>query len=203
MIAEPARSRPGMVSRSSAGREADRHHLQGAHGQRARTRRSRRSRRTSRSRSGPGWGKDYADALDLLRRCSTAATIIPTGNTNYSLVGLTPAQSRTQGDRRLQAVQREDRDGRPERQRAARQVRRLIGPARADVLRELDKYLMTKVVPWVPYLWPNVNRITSPNVTQCHFDQFGDQPAYAHVAVKYASTHGRPGAPARTRGAAR
>ena len=48
----------------------------------------------------------------------------------------------------------------------------------------LDKKLMTQVVPWVPYLWSKVTRITSKNVTKYEFDQFATTPAYAHMAVK-------------------
>ena len=43
---------------------------------------------------------------------------------------------------------------------------------------------MTNVVPWVPYLWSTVTRITSKNVTKYEFDQFATTPAYAHIAVK-------------------
>ena len=43
---------------------------------------------------------------------------------------------------------------------------------------------MTKVVPWVPYLWSYVTRITGKNVTKYEFDQFATTPAYAHMAVK-------------------
>ena len=50
--------------------------------------------------------------------------------------------------------------------------------------RQLDKKLMTQVVPWVPYLWSKVTRITSKNVTKYEFDQFATTPAYAHMAVK-------------------
>ena len=42
---------------------------------------------------------------------------------------------------------------------------------------------MTKVVPWVPYLWRSVTQITGPKVTQWQFDQFSTMTAYAHVAV--------------------
>ena len=39
----------------------------------------------------PGWGKDYADALTFFTPLFDGRTIIPNGNTNYSLVGITPA----------------------------------------------------------------------------------------------------------------
>ena len=48
----------------------------------------------------------------------------------------------------------------------------------------LDKRLMTSVVPWVPYLWPNNVFIIGPNVTHWNYDQFTDGPAYSSVSVK-------------------
>ena len=43
----------------------------------------------------PGWGKDYADPLVFFSPLFDGRTIIPNGNTNYSLVGITPAQCKT------------------------------------------------------------------------------------------------------------
>ena len=44
---------------------------------------------------------------------------------------------------------------------------------------------MTKVVPWVPYLWSNATRIIEhERDASTSFDQFATTPAYAHVAVK-------------------
>ena len=60
----------------------------------------------------------------------------------------------------------------------------LVGAAHIACYAQLDKKLMTKVVPWVPYLWSKVTRITSKNVTKYEFDQFATTPAYAHMAVK-------------------
>jgi peptide/nickel transport system substrate-binding protein len=37
----------------------------------------------------PGWGKDYADAYTFFNPLFDSRTIIPNGNTNYSLVGIT------------------------------------------------------------------------------------------------------------------
>ena len=74
---------------------------------------------------------------------------------------------------------------RSERQRGSRQVRATSSaPRTPPATRQLDKKLMTKVVPWVPYLWSTVTRITSKNVTKYEFDQFATTPAYAHMAVK-------------------
>jgi len=40
----------------------------------------------------PGWGKDFADPLTFFTPLFNGRTIIPNGNTNYSLVGITPSQ---------------------------------------------------------------------------------------------------------------
>jgi hypothetical protein len=43
---------------------------------------------------------------------------------------------------------------------------------------------MTQVVPWVPYLSASNINVTGPKVGKWSYDQFSDQTAYAHVAVK-------------------
>ena len=43
----------------------------------------------------PGWGKDYADAYTFFSPLFDGRTIIPTGNTNYSLLGITQTQCTT------------------------------------------------------------------------------------------------------------
>jgi hypothetical protein len=43
---------------------------------------------------------------------------------------------------------------------------------------------MTQVVPWVPYLSAQNINVTGPKVSKWSYDQFSDQTAYAHVAVK-------------------
>ena len=103
-------------------------------------------------------------------------TIIPTGNTNYSLVGLEPSQAKklgVTGD--LANIPNVDS-----------QIDRcavLIGGARLSCYEALDRTIMTKVVPWVPYLWQYSAHITGPDVTQWQYDQFSSGTAYAHVAV--------------------
>ena len=59
----------------------------------------------------------------------------------------------------------------------------LAGQARLSCYEALDRTLMTKVVPWVPYLFQNVAHIVGPKVTQWGYDQFSASTAYAHVAV--------------------
>jgi hypothetical protein len=60
----------------------------------------------------------------------------------------------------------------------------LVGAAHTACYAQLDKKLMTQVVPWVPYLWSTVVKILGPNVTHWNYDQFADDTAYSQVAVK-------------------
>ena len=59
----------------------------------------------------------------------------------------------------------------------------LAGQQRRTCYEQLDRKLMTEIVPWVPYLQANVAHITGPRVTHWEFDQFTASTAYAHVAV--------------------
>ena len=124
-----------------------------------------------------GWGKDYADALTFFTPLFDGRTIIPHGNTNYPLVGITPAQCKS-----LKVTG--NCSNAPSVNAQLDRCNALIGGARLTCYENLDKYLMTKVVPWVPFMWSYVTRITSKNVTKYGFDQFATTPAYAHMAVK-------------------
>jgi peptide/nickel transport system substrate-binding protein len=125
----------------------------------------------------PGWGKDYADALTFFSPLFDGRSIYPQGNSNYSLVGLTPAEAKKVGVKgdisRVPSVDADlDRCG------------ALVGAPRVTCYAALDRKLTTKIVPWVPYLWASTHNVTSKNVTKWGFDQFGASIAYAHVAVK-------------------
>jgi peptide/nickel transport system substrate-binding protein len=124
----------------------------------------------------PGWGKDFADPITFFTPLFDGRTIIPTGNTNYSLVGITPAQcSKLKVTGNCNNV--------PNVNAQLDKCAALIGQPRMTCYENLDKYMMTKVVPWVPYLWSYAQHITAPNVTQWAFDQFSGSVGYAHVAV--------------------
>jgi peptide/nickel transport system substrate-binding protein len=125
----------------------------------------------------PGWGKDYADPLTFFEPLFDGRTIIPNGNTNYSLVGITPAQCKT-----LHITG--NCTNVPNVDSQLDKCAALAGQARLTCYESLDKYLMTKVVPWVPYLSSYVTRITSSNVTHYQYDQFPDDPAYENISVK-------------------
>ena len=125
----------------------------------------------------PGWGKDYADALTFFTPLFDGRNIIPNGNTNYSLVGITPAQCKTlKVSGNCEDVPSVDAQ--------LDKCAVLIGQARLTCYEDLDKYLMETVVPWVPYMWSLATHITAPNVTQWAFDQFSGSIGYGHVAVK-------------------
>jgi peptide/nickel transport system substrate-binding protein len=127
----------------------------------------------------PGWGKDYADPYAFIGELFSGAAIIPSGNTNYSLVGVTPAinTSKKLGLKgNLNNVPSVDPD--------IKACQPKIKQARIDCWEGVDKKLMTEVVPWVPYLWANNVTIVGPKVTHWQYDQYGDYTAYSQVAVK-------------------
>jgi peptide/nickel transport system substrate-binding protein len=125
----------------------------------------------------PGWGKDYADASTFFAELFSSDTIIPQGNTNYSLVGLTPAIAKKVGASGSVT-------GIPSADKQINHCQTVSGPGRVSCWASVDKYLMTNVVPWVPYLSARNLNVISSNVTEWNYDQFSDQTAYAHVAVK-------------------
>jgi len=96
----------------------------------------------------PGWFKDYADALTFFSPLFDGRTIIPTGNVNYSLVGLKPSQAKSLGvDGTTTGIPSVDSD--------LDRCAALAGGPRLGCYEALDKKLMTAVVPWVPYLAVN------------------------------------------------
>ena len=125
----------------------------------------------------PSWGKDYADPYTFFAELFDSGAIIKSGNTNYSLVGLTPAIAKTVGAKgSIDNVPSVDPDI------AACSTK--LAQDRTACWENLDKKLMTQVVPWVPYLWPNNVFIVGPTVTHWNYDQFTDGPAYSSVSVK-------------------
>jgi hypothetical protein len=127
----------------------------------------------------PGWGKDYADPYTFFGELFDSRALIPTGNTNYSLVGITPqinAEKKLGVKGNLNNVPSVNSD--------IDNCQAKLGNARTTCWENLDKKLMTKVVPWVPYLFANVATILGPTVTHWSYDQFSDTTAYSQVAVK-------------------
>lgn len=125
----------------------------------------------------PSWGKDYADPYTFFAELFDSGAIIKSGNTNYSLVGITPAIAKKVGATgNLANVPSADPD--------INACSAKLTKDRTTCWENLDKKLMTEIVPWVPYLWPNNVFIVGPKVTHWNYDQFTDGPAYSLVSVK-------------------
>jgi peptide/nickel transport system substrate-binding protein len=123
-----------------------------------------------------GWGKDYPDPLTYLTPFDSR-NIAPTGNNDVSLVGVTPAVARKDGITGSVA-------GVPSVDARLDRCARLSGAPRLTCYAGVDKYLMTQVVPWIPYLAPAAVDIVGPKVTRWGFDQSTGEPAFAHAAVE-------------------
>ncbi len=123
----------------------------------------------------PSWGKDYADPFTFFAELFDSGAIIKSGNTNYSLVGLTPEIAKTVGA--TGSI-----DNVPSVDSAIAVCSSKLAQDRTNCWEGIDKKLMTTIVPWVPYLWPNNVFIIGPNVTHWNYDQFTDGPAYSSVA---------------------
>jgi peptide/nickel transport system substrate-binding protein len=125
----------------------------------------------------PSWGKDYADPYTFFGELLDGRAIIKVGNSNFSLVGLTPAKAKEVGATgSINNVPSVDKD--------IDACSAKLASERTTCWENLDKKLMEQVVPWVPYLWPNNVFIVGPNVTHWNYDQFTDGPAYSLVSVK-------------------
>jgi peptide/nickel transport system substrate-binding protein len=125
----------------------------------------------------PGWAKDFADPITFFGPLFDGRGIIPTGNTNYALVGITPAIAKKVGATGTVT-------GVPSVNAWLDRCAPLAGQARLSCYESLDRYLTTTIVAWVPYRWSYNQDITSANVTKWGFDQFSGATAWAHVAVK-------------------
>jgi hypothetical protein len=55
--------------------------------------------------------------------------------------------------------------------------------SRTQCWAELDQYLVTEVVPWVPYMITENAQVVSDRVVAYSFDQFAGLPALDRIAV--------------------
>jgi peptide/nickel transport system substrate-binding protein len=126
-----------------------------------------------------GWGKDYADPYSFAVLFD-GRTIIPTGNHNYSLVGITADQAREFGIELPSGAQIPNVDADID---TCQDIPNTEVDRRIDCFVALDRKLMEEVVPWVPYLWERKVTITAPSVTKYEFDQFSGHLSLTQVAV--------------------
>lgn len=125
----------------------------------------------------PRWGKDYADPSTFIDPLFYGANIIPSGNTNYALVGLKSSQVASLGVKGNTANV-------PSIDKLADTCRAKVGNARVTCYAGIDRVLTTQVVPWVPYMWANQVNILGPNVGTWTFDQAAGLAGFAHASLK-------------------
>jgi peptide/nickel transport system substrate-binding protein len=125
----------------------------------------------------PGWGKDFADAETFFEPLLRSTVIIPSGNTNYSLIGLTPAIAKKIGAKgSINNVPSLDKD--------MDRCQVLSGTARRICWQDVDKKFTYDIAAWIPWLWSNATYVTGPKSAKANGDQFSGSIGWAHVAVK-------------------
>ena len=125
--------------------------------------------------SSNGWSKDYPDASTFMGLFD-GRNIVPTGNTNNSLVGMTAAQATDMGVT-LPA------GGVPSVDADIDRCNALAADERQSCWVALDKKITEQIAPWVPYLDASNVDALGPAVTNYDFDQFSSEQALAHAAV--------------------
>ncbi len=107
-------------------------------------------------------------------------SIIPTGNTNYPLQGMTPTRPRPWGSTTRKGVTIPSVDADID----ACQEGTLDQPdQRNQCFADIDKKLMETAAPWVPYLWAKNITVTGSTVTKFEFDQFSGYLSCTQMAV--------------------
>jgi peptide/nickel transport system substrate-binding protein len=132
----------------------------------------------------PSWGKDYADPYSFAVLFD-GRSIAATGNTNYSLVGITADQARRFGIEFPSGTQIPNVDADID---TCQDIPNTEADRRIDCFVGLDRKVMEEAVPWVPYLWEKKITITAPSVTKYEFDQFSGHISLTQVAVNNNAT---------------
>ena len=128
--------------------------------------------------SAPGWVKDYPDPFSFVGFLFDGRNIRFPANTNYSLVGFTRERAR------VLDVKPPERDVVSVDADIDRCVATLDTTERQRCWAELDRKLMTEIVPWVPYLEANKIIVVSDAVRRYEFDQFSGEISFAHVRIQ-------------------
>jgi peptide/nickel transport system substrate-binding protein len=126
----------------------------------------------------PGWGKDFPDSSSFVGFLFDGRGIACEGNFNYSLVGFTQEKADECG---VDFVETPSVDADID------NCKQVALEGDVDATNEcwiaLDQKLTEEIVPWVPYLWPEVLTTIGPAVTAWEFDQFAGTTAFSKVAV--------------------
>jgi peptide/nickel transport system substrate-binding protein len=126
-----------------------------------------------------GWAKDYPDPYTFAAPLFASSSIIPIGNANHALIGLTREQaSKLKLAYPAGGVPSVDADI----QRCQAILMTQI-EARQGCWVDLDKKLMEQVVPWVPLAWDVTTILTAPSLTRYEFDQSTGEISLTQIAV--------------------
>ncbi|HEU4900544.1 MAG TPA: ABC transporter substrate-binding protein [Actinomycetota bacterium] len=126
-----------------------------------------------------GWAKDYADPVTFAIPLFSGSSIIPVGNTNHALVGLTAGKAaELKVDYPAGGVPSLDAD--IERCDA---IPASDADARMGCWADFDKQVMEQVVPWVPLGWDLSTVLAAPSLTRYVFDQASGEISLTQIAV--------------------
>lgn len=128
---------------------------------------------------GTGWFKDYPSASTWFPFLLEGAAIDPVEGSNLSFVGAQPQQLEDWGYSITSVPSVDERIDR---------CMTLLGSAQIECWAAFDQYVMTDVVPWVPYAMIAHAQIVSERVVGYSFDQFASQPALDRIQLPPASS---------------
>jgi peptide/nickel transport system substrate-binding protein len=120
---------------------------------------------------GAGWVTDLPGGFGWFPPLFASSAL---GESNWSLLGAGPARLRAWGYSAATVPNVDDR---------IQACLTRSSAASTECWAELDQYLMTEVVPWVPYLLPAHAQVVSERVLRYSFDQFVGLPALDRIAL--------------------
>jgi ABC-type transport system substrate-binding protein len=124
-----------------------------------------------------GWLTDYPEGTGWFLGLFDVSGLYPrgpAGHSNISLLGASPQQLSKWGYEVTSVPSVDDRFD-------ACQERR--GVARTQCWAEYDQYLMSEIVPWVPYMFMEQTVVVSERVVAYSFDAFTSLPALDQIAL--------------------
>lgn len=126
--------------------------------------------------SGAGWGKDYADASTFFEPLLSSDAITKDATQNFAFLGIT-------ADLAAQLKFTLPAGGVPSADVGIQKCAAALGDDRKKCWADLDKQIMTEMVPWVPYLWATNISVVSDAVVQYEYDQFAGEVSFVHIAI--------------------
>jgi hypothetical protein len=130
-----------------------------------------------------GWFSDYPDAAQFIQQLfsltgeGTSPTALPVYY--FSMVGASPAQLRAWGYSVDHVPSIDDRIDR---------CAVLTSSARIECWARLDQYLMSEIVPWVPYMEPLGTWVVSSRVASFAVDESTGEPRLDRIALEEGSS---------------